>query len=250
MPLLPPQEQESLLFLYSLSATEPAWIGALSSLDKTDSSGLTTGERPSLLNAGMSHFRSSLGGLFLLLPGLVGNKELADFFARQENKFLRYLLLLACCGMDAGNVANDPALLLAAGLDTAPEPAAVRSIQLPPVLEQYEFAIGEQDLQPFQTHLSELCIEATLCSQLTKAAALLTKLLAQRLPGLGNSSAGFIWRNVLSGDTWFTVGQKKILVELAGRRLEIVMRMAGFHEMVLQLPWLPEEEVRIRFQDK
>jgi len=152
--------------------------------------------------------------------------------------------------METSDVASDPALLLAAGLDTAPEPAVMRSVQLPPALMQYEFAIGEQDLQPFQTHLSGLCLDAGLCSQLAKTAAWITKLLAQRLPGLGNSSAGFIWRNVLFGDTWFTVGQKKILVELAGRPLEIVMRMAGFHEMVLQLPWLPEEEVRIRFQDK
>ena len=39
-------------------------------------------------------------------------------------------------------------------------------------------------------------------------------------------------------------------MELSARPLEIVMRMAGFHELVLHLPWLPEEEVRIRFQDR
>lgn len=248
--LLPAQEQESLLFLYSLSAAEPAWIGTLGSLDKTDSSGLTKEERPALLSAGVTTFRSSLGGLFLLLPGLVENKELVRLFGRPDDKMLRYLLLRACCGLHAGDVADDPALLLAAGLDAAPEPAALRSAQLQPPLDQYEFAIGELDLQPFQTHLSELHLDLALCSQLAKAAAWLTKLLAQRLPGLGNSSAGFLWRNVLAGDAWFTVRPEQILVELSGRPLEIVMRMAGLHELILHLPWLPEQEVRIRFQDR
>jgi hypothetical protein len=123
-------------------------------------------------------------------------------------------------------------------------------MQLPPVLDLYEFAINEQDLQSFQTHLSQLHLDGGLCAQLANTAALLTKLLAQRLPGLGNSSPGFLWRNVVSGDTWFTAGPGKILVELSARPLEIVMRMAGFHELILHLPWLPEDEVRIRFQDR
>jgi hypothetical protein len=250
MKLLPAQEQESLLFLYSLSAAEPAWIGTLSLLDKADDSALTTRERPPLLNAGVGHFRSSLGGLFLLLPGLAENKELVRVFGGQEDKMLRYLLLLACCGLHREDVTDDPALLLAAGLDSAPEPAALRSTQLPAALDQYKFAINEQDLQPFQTHLSQLHLDGRVCAQLAKTAALLTKLLAQRLPGLGNSSPGFLWRNVISGDTWFTAGLGKILVELSARPLEIVMRMAGFHELILHLPWLPEEEVRIRFQDR
>jgi hypothetical protein len=249
MKLLPPQEQESLLFLYSLSAAEPAWIGAISSLDKTDSSGLTTEERP-LLNAGMSRFRSSLGGLFLLLPGLIENKELAGLFGRPEDTLLRYLLLLACCGLYPEEATDDPALLLAAGLDAAPDQDALQLALLPPALGEYDHETGQQDLQPFQTHLSELHLDTGLCIHLAKAAALLTKLLAQRLPGLGNSSASFLWRNVLSGDTWFTVSPGKILVELSARPLEIVMRMAGLHELILHLPWLPEEEVRIRFQDR
>lgn len=248
--LLPSQEQESLLFLYSLIAAEPAWIGTLGSIDKTDSSGLITEERSPLLKAGVTTFRSSLGGLFLLLPGLVENKEFERLFGHPDDKMLRYLLLLACCGLHAGDVADDPALLLAAGLDAAPEPAALRAAQLQPALGHYEFAIGELDLQPFQTHLSELQLDAALCSQLAKAAAWLTKLLAQRLPGLSNSSAGFLWRNVLSGDMWFTVRPEQILVELSGRPLEIVMRMAGLHELMLHLSWLPEQEVRIRFQDR
>lgn len=250
MKLLPPQEQESLLFLYSINAAEPAWLGTLAALDKTDNSGLTTEERPALLSAGVATFRSSLGGLFLLLPGLVENKELARLFGQPDDKMLRYLLLLACCGLHAGDVANDPALLLAAGLDATPEPATLLSTQRQPALDEYEFAIGELDLQPFQKHLSSLPLGKGLVSQLAKAAAWLTRLLAQRLPGLGNSSAGFLWRNVLSGDTWFTVGPEKILVELSGRPLEIVMRMAGLHELILHLPWLPEQEVRIRFQDR
>lgn len=250
MQLLPPQEQDSLLFLYSLSAAEPAWRGTLNSLGKTDSSGLTTEERLPLSNAGVNTFRSSLGGLFLLLPGLLENKELVRLFGAPEDKMQRYLLLLACCGMHTGDVADDPALVLAAGLEAAPEPAALRTAQLQPASDELEFAIGEQDIEAFQTHLSELHLEGGLCSQLAKAAAWLTKLLAQRLPGLGNSSAGFLWRNVLSGDAWFTVGPRKILVELSGRPLEIVMRMAGLHELILHLPWLPEEEVRIRFQDR
>jgi hypothetical protein len=249
MKLLPPQEQDTLLFLYSLSAAEPAWIGTLSSLDNPDDSVLIT-EQPPLLNAGVSHFRSSLGGLFLLLPGLAENKELVSIFGGEEDKILRYLLLLACCGLHPEDVTNDPALLLAAGLDSAPEPAALRSTQLPAALDQYEFATNEQDFQPFQTHLSQLHFNDRVCAQLAKSAALLTKLLAQRLPGLGNSSPGFLWRNVVSGDTWFTSGQGKILVELSDRPLEIVMRMAGFHELILHLPWLPEEEVRIRFQHR
>ena len=203
MRLLPPQEQDSLIFLYSLSAAEPAWIGTLSSFDKADSA-LTTREHPPLLNAGVCHFRSSLGGLFLLLPGLAENKELVRIFGGQEDKTLRYLLLLACCGLYREDVTNDPALLLAAGLDSAPEPAALRSTQLPVALHQYEFAINEQDLQPFQTHLLQLHPDGRVCAQLAKTAALLTKLLAQRLPGLGNSSPGFLWRNVIFGDTWFT----------------------------------------------
>jgi hypothetical protein len=250
MLLLPPQEQESLLFLYSLSAAEPAWIGTLNSVDKTDNSGLTTQERSPLLNAGVNTLRSSLGGLFLLLPGLVENKELMGLFGPPEDKMLRYLLLLACCGMHTGDVADDPALLLAAGLEAAPQPAALRSAQLQPAVDEYEFTIGEQDIEAFQTHLSELNLDAGLRSRLAKVAVWLIKLLAQRLPGLGNSSAGFLWRNVISGDTWFTVSPEKILVELSGRPLEIVMRMAGLHELILHLPWLPEQEVRIRFQDR
>jgi hypothetical protein len=250
MKLLPAQEQDSLPLLYSLSAAEPAWIGTLSSLDKPDDSALITRERPPLLNTGVNHFRSSLGGLFLLLPGLAEDKELVRIFGGQDDKTLRYLLLLACCGLHREDVTNDPALLLATGLDSAPEPAALRSMQLPPVLDLYEFAINEQDLQSFQTHLSQLHLDGGLCAQLANTAALLTKLLAQRLPGLGNSSPGFLWRNVVSGDTWFTAGPGKILVELSARPLEIVMRMAGFHELILHLPWLPEDEVRIRFQDR
>jgi hypothetical protein len=75
------------------------------------------------------------------------------------------------------------------------------------------------------------------------AAAVLLRGFAQRLPGLGRSSFDYLWRNILSGEGTITVEPGRILVALGPRPLEIVLRMAGLHELGLVPPWTPETEV-------
>ena len=81
------------------------------------------------------------------------------------------------------------------------------------------------------------------------AAATLMRSFARRLPGMGKSSAEYLWNNVLSGEARITVSPGRILVQLAPRPLQIVMRMSGLHDAAFRLPW-QEIEVTIRLDEE
>ena len=247
---LPSQEQESLLFLYSLCAAEPAWIESLSALEEAGPPPPAAEERSSGRADGITRFRSSFGGLFLVLPVLIENQGLLRLYGNAEDKVLRYLLLLACCGPHSASAERDPALLLAAGLDEAPENAELQQARLRHKADNRGQETGEETIEFFQTHMAGFCADAGMRTELAWAANLLMRGLASRLPGLSKSSAEFLWRNVLAGDAWFTVSPGMILVELSSRPLEIVMRMAGLHELTFRLPWSPDREVRIRPENR
>ena len=247
---LSPREQESLLFLYSLSAADPTWIENLSALGEAGpppmvAEGLSSGRAD-----GITRFRSSFGGLFLVLPVLIENRELVRLYGDAEDKFLRYFLLLACCGPHSASAERDPALLLASGLDEAPKNAELLQARLRHKSDDCDRETGEEGIEFFQAHIAGFCADAGMRTELAWAAALLMRGLARRLPGLSKSSADFLWRNVLAGDAWFTVSPGLILVELSARPLEIVMRMAGLHDLTFSPPWLPDGEVRIRFENQ
>lgn len=252
-PILAPltAEHETLLYLRFLTSEDPSLPDRIAELARVqDSTGV---EKENLAAKGSEYsrcFASPLGGVFLLLPALIANRDLLAAYGGAEDAVLRYLLFSACLLTNSAESKFEPALAAAAGIETEPEPLVP-----PQSRPRASFSIDDRDLLPEDLQ----CIEAagtgcwpgitlglSMRSQLVLSAAVLLRSFARRLPGLGRSTFNYLWRNILSGGAMITVSPGRILVELAPRPLEIVLRMAGFHEMRFMPPWMAETEVIVR----
>jgi hypothetical protein len=229
-------EQETLLYLSFVSSEDPAWPGRLAEIEHDPED--------------TCRFASPWGGIFLLLPALIANRDLMAAFGSAEDAVLRYLLFGACLPMYSAESVLDRALAVAAGFETTPEPyflqqpraregSAIKHHDLLPEDLKYIDAAGE-------TWGPGIALESALRNQLVVAGAVLLRSFARGLPGLGQSSFDYVWRNILSGDAVITVSPGRVLVELAPRPLEIVLHMGGFHEMRFIPPWMAETEVVVR----
>jgi len=80
-------------------------------------------------------------------------------------------------------------------------------------------------------------------------AAILIRELARRLPALSAASVRYLWANILEGPARILPGEELIEVILSARPLQIVLRMAGLHERVLELPGCPGRSFVLRFEE-
>jgi hypothetical protein len=191
-------------------------------------------------------FASPFGGVFLLLPALLADRELLDAFGRPGCGRMRHLLLLTCLPHPAAEAAADPAIRLAAGIDD-PQPP-VESLSIDPDLCRRDLLPG--DYESCDRAARELLPDSLLREQLAAAVAAVMRSTARRLPGLGKSSFDYLWRNVIAGGSTVASTRDRIAVRLDPRPLDIVLRLAGFNALDLAVPWLPETQVTVRFGEQ
>jgi hypothetical protein len=146
---------------------------------------------------------------------------------------------------------SDRALAVAAGLAEPPERSLLLQARAKIVLSPARSDLLTEDIEDLHTCGGNgwpgIAIDGSLRDQLSTAAAVMIRSFARQLPGLGQSSFDYLWRNILSGDSMIKTVPSQILVELATRPLAIVLRMAGLHEMHFKLPWSADTEVVVRF---
>jgi hypothetical protein len=73
----------------------------------------------------------------------------------------------------------------------------------------------------------------------SRVAAAALRLLARRLPGFEESSAGHLARNVIAGTSRLRVTEDGVEVSLPRTPLEVVLRVAGWGGSLHAVPWLP-----------
>jgi hypothetical protein len=250
---LPPPEQETALYLGFLSSEDSAWPGRLVEIVRQQPAFADAKAKESPAPQDQESvlcFTSPWAGVFLLLPTLIANRELIAAYGTAGDECLRYLLLSACLPANSADAQSDAALGLAAGLDAAPESWLLEQAKLRTSLAG-DHGLLPGDLEHIQSAVATLWfasgLEPSLRGELELAAAVLLRGFARTLPGLGRSRIDYLWRNILSGEGTITAEPSRILVALAPRPLEIVLRMAGLHELRLAPPWKPETEVVVRF---
>jgi hypothetical protein len=253
---LTPPEQETAQYLGLLSSRDPAWPLRLLEIVQASNPPAFAKEKPSQPDQGDTGcFSSPWAGVFLLLPALIANRELMAAYGNTEDGALRYLLLGACLRTKAAGDEFATALALAAGLDAAPESWLLQQARPRTNLAGDHALLPDTLLPDDLDHIKPVSesawpgsnLEPPVRRELQLAAAVLLRGFARRLPGLGRSSFGYLWLNILSGEGMITAAPGRILVTLAPRPLEIVLRMAGLHELSLVLPWKPETEVVVHF---
>ena len=251
---LPPEEQETGSFLYFHAAANPELLEKIDEIAQAETAheGMVTASGSE--TGSTSHFESSFGGVFLLLVALAQSRELMRVFGREADTHLRYLLLLTCMGTHAADAWRDPAFWLAAGLTEAPDAVAFQQVQQREKLDPDEHDLLAGDMETFNIAGRELFPGASLGDalgqDLATGAAALMRAFARNLPGLARSSPEYLWRNILSGQSRITVGPCRILVQLTPRPLQIIVRMAGLHQMNVELPGKPGTQVTIRFDEE
>jgi hypothetical protein len=192
-----------------------------------------------------------LAGLLMLLPSMIEMPELPAEFYRESGAYLRFVLLLKCAGK-AGRLSwRDSSLALASGIEGLPTEEGIRGISFgESFLAGPEFPIGQDNLDYFA--LPGFGIDPRVDQALSRLASVLMRRFARSLPGLGASSPGYLWKNVLQGPgrvrrRLLEPESGEIDVELASRPLAIVLRMAGLHDLKIALPWRVEWSVGLRF---
>jgi hypothetical protein len=250
-------EQDTLLYLAFLVSEDPSLPARLIE------SGLIPGprhakEQTAPVDGGSGlPFATRWAGAFLLLPALIANRDLMRAYGGAEDGVLRYLLLAWCLRNNPANPQGyetlpdlDETLAIAAGLAEVPE-----QLKAEEATPHVELLLREQDLLPEDlehlytagnNELPGFALEDSMRHQLRLAATVLLRDFARRLPGLGQSSPSYLWRNILSGDGFITTTPGQVLVELVARPLEIVLRLAGLNDTCFIPPWLAETEVIIR----
>jgi hypothetical protein len=245
-----PGEQQTVLYLSYLTGEDPGWSSRIAEIVYASLARPRTGDTPDGNHQENGrHFASPWSGVFLLLPTLIAHRELMAAYGGVENGDLRYLLLAACLGASSGDWRFDQSLAIAAGFESTPEPRLLQMAR-----PEKTFAIPDPDLLPEDFKLiatqdswwPEIPLESTVRRDLALSCAVLLRSFAHRLPGLGQSSFGYLWRNILSGDAVITVSPGNILVELSPRPLAIVLGMAGLREAHFTPPWMPETNVVLR----
>jgi len=234
------RELASLERMRDLAIVSPAFRAAL-----------TLAVRPSAdLANDVRTFSSEAGAVFLLLPVMLRPPALAELFAAPHRAVERYLLLSLCFAPHLHDSWRDPAIRLAAGLNDLPDERAVRACVPPSSAALNEF-VRSDDLAHFQqkalTLHPSLEEDSRLHRTLAIAAAVLVRSFTSYLPGLGTSSLGYLWRNVLSGASRITATPKNIEVQLASRPLQIVIRMATSSVSQFTVPWNEELTIIVKF---
>lgn len=243
------QARETARYFISLASKDPVWPSRLAEVAAFVSrKEINSIEKPTPTSAKKDlRFSSPMGGVFLLLPTLIANRALLAAFGAVEDAVLRYLLLGACVQQSVGEFCEDKALAVAAGLTDTP-----KSFFLKQACSKTTFDRSSVDLLPEDTAGARPCwqdidLEPAFRAEMATAAAVLLRSFARALPGLGRTSFDYLWKNILSGQSVITLSPDCILVELAPRPLEIVLRMAGLREFSFTPPWLPDAEILITF---
>ena len=242
------QERETTQYLISLATKDPVWPSRLAEVAAFVSrKEINSTEKPTATSAKTDlRFSSPMGGVFLLLPTLIANRALLAAYGGVEDAILRYLLLGASVQQSLGEFRDDKALAVAAGLTDPPESF------LKQAASKTTFDLSSVDLLPedaagAHTCWPEIDLEPALRAEVARAAAVLLRSFARALPGLGRTSFDYLWKNILSGEAAITLLPGRILVELAPRPLEIVLRMAGLRDLCFTPPWMPDTEILITF---
>ena len=185
--------------------------------------------KTALYDAGFESLESLLAGLAICLGGdsvwsNEGLEEGAALWAgiQSEDSIARLKLLE---GLDRERFENSFAELLAA--------------------QRYDLPAGELR---FRDQLPAVpCSEAVL-SFLQSTAAKLLCAWARWLPGLGNSSAYFLFEKFIRRSGAIAIGSEFLEVRLRHGPLDTVLRMAGYLEETPAAPWLGNRRVRFRVE--
>jgi hypothetical protein len=248
---LPPQEQETALYLASLASDDPTLRGRIEQIIfSAGENGRALERPPRSRKQNTSRFASPWGSVFLLLPTLIADRQLMAAYGGHEDGALRCLLFAACLRANFTDSRHDQALLTAAGLAETPELLLLQQAR-----PKTNVDIGQLDLLPDDfEHINaagkdwwpDIALAAPGRHELTMAAAAVIRNFARQLPGLGKSSFEYLWRNVFSGGSVITLVPGLVLVELGPPPLQIVLRMAGLDGVCFNPPWLVETEVVVR----
>jgi hypothetical protein len=241
LPSMAPDETRTALLLLALLRDKPEWVGKIAVSAGAQAGPSAIARAVQDIGTSETHFPSAFGGVFLLLPVLLDDRRLLATFGGMDDAWLRYQLLRACFGPFAKDASLDRAVLLAAGLDDAPSAQPGARVNL--VREELDLLPGDIE------YIAVAEVDPPLSEELKQSAAALMRGLARRLPGLGKSSFGYLWSNVLNGGASVTVSNGKIVVDFAPRPLQIVLRMAGYKDLNLTPPWHGETEILLRFTE-
>jgi hypothetical protein len=250
---LSPAEQETLLYFAFLASEDVDWPDRIAEVAQPSSTGYGKDRTAFTGQARDVGFATRWTGVFLLLPALIAHRELSRAYGGVEDGILRYLLLAWCVRENAAvGPEFEKTIAVAAGLAEAPG-----RHELGQARPRTELLLQREDLLPEdgdrmaatgENQWPEIMLEESMRSQLGLASTVLLRDFARRLPGLGRSSSAYLWRNILSGDGFITSTAGRVLVELAPRPLEIVLRLAGFDAIRLTPPWLADTEMVIRIE--
>jgi len=209
--------------------------------------------RPSGLDAD-GELHTEIGGVFLLAAVLADVPLLLRYFVGDEAAARRrYLLYALCASAGTTSAWQDPALRVASGMDEIPRLDDFGSIELPELAGVSADAALPEDASYFTLKLDAL-LEGHAVNAATRyiaafCAAILIRELARRLPALSAASVRYLWANILEGPARILPGEELIEVILSARPLQIVLRMAGLHERVLELPGCPGRSFVLRFEE-
>jgi hypothetical protein len=167
---------------------------------------------------------TSHGGVFLLLPALAG----LDAEGRSTPAG-RFLVLVKCLPVESRSSAwYDPALCLAAGMDSAPGLADLRALGSPPPLPS-----PASPGSPRKTPTWARWAEATL------------RVFAGRLPRFQQSSPAYLMRNFVLGPARYHLDDEGVTASLPQVPLRLVLRMSGWAGSDHLIPWLPGGRLRL-----
>lgn len=196
-------------------------------------------------------FETDLGAVFLLAAVLLETPALHAVVGGPKDSGLRYLLYVMCVHRGLPGAWRDPALRLAAGLADVPDTSALSAIELRELPGSLRELALPADVAYFASSnvelLPDLALDPVTHASLAVCAAVLLRAFAGRMPALGGSSIDYLWRNVIAGDARIAIANDSITVHMKPRPLQIVVRMAGLHDRIIELPGCPPQLFVVRF---
>jgi hypothetical protein len=242
---LTPEELETARMLRIIAVTGGADL--VGSVIGAGESG-TTGSRQR-----ESEFETEFGSVFLLAAVLAETPALLRVIEGEAGA-LRRCLLYGLCLTAGGAVAwQDMALRVAADADAVPDPADLAALDISAIPGALHDLAMAEDVSFFARKLDLLFAQKPLSPatgrSIAVCAAVLVREFARRLPALSASSVWYLWANILAGPGRVLVTDDVIEIRLAPRPLQIVLRMAGLHERVIDLPGCPGKAFVVRFEE-
>ena len=145
------------------------------------------------------------------------------------------------------------ALRVAADADAVPDPADLAALDISAIPGALHDLAMAEDVSFFARKLDLLFAQKPLSPatgrSIAVCAAVLVREFARRLPALSASSVWYLWANILAGPGRVLVTDDVIEIRLAPRPLQIVLRMAGLHERVIDLPGCAGKAFVVRFEE-